>query len=152
MESIDTIESALSEAIQSVRGLSYRSDPGIVRRCGLRSAIGYLCQDAGVAFDDSSDLATVTPDQAEVLFRIASELILDAAEMAPGFPLSLRLKSDGFALSFSSSTGVPDGVRFPSETTLLGLRPLVQSSLIEIVHRQQSGETIVTATMRDARV
>jgi hypothetical protein len=165
LESIATIESALSEAIRMVRGLSYRTDPGIVRRCGLRSALEYLCQDAAVRFDDTQALLPLAPDQAEALFRLASELVLDAADFAPDLPLSLRTRPDGFALEFapppataSRNTTAPrrppaaPGRSFPSEATLEAFDLLFASGFICWEHRRQSGELVVSASTRNARV
>lgn len=150
-ETLSTIESALAQAIGAVRGLSYRCDPGIVRRCGLRAAFQYLCQDAGARFEDRTparDEFLFPAEVAEVLFRFAHELLLDAAEAAPGQTVSLRLQQDGFVLHISES---PDEGSFPSAGTLELLRLSLLIGLIRWERRQQSGEWVVSAAMRGAK-
>jgi hypothetical protein len=115
--------------------------------------------DAGVLFDDTESLSPLAPDQAEALFRLASELVLDAADFAPDAPLSLRTRPDGFVLAWGSrpasaarQSAAAPGRCFPSEATLAAFHLLLESGLVCLEHRQKSGELVVSATTRKARV
>ncbi len=91
-------------------------------------------------FDDREPLTSISLEQAEAIYRAASELVLDAMEFAPDFPLSLRLHSKGFG--FRCPAGEP---HFPSPATADVVRTFLQSSFVRMEHHHQSGEIIVSA-------
>ncbi len=81
-ELLDTIQEALESAVDSVRVLSYQSDPGIVARCGLRKAIEVIAQGRPVDFTFEPGTPVWSVEQAESLCRIIGDALLawDASE------------------------------------------------------------------------
>ncbi|MGJ5817764.1 histidine kinase [Paludibaculum fermentans] len=81
-ELLDTIQEALEAAVDSVRVLSYQSDPGIVTRCGLRKSIELITQGRPVDFTFEQGTPAWSMEQAESLCRIIGDALLawDASE------------------------------------------------------------------------
>jgi signal transduction histidine kinase len=93
-EWLGTLQTALNSAMESARLLSYRTDPGLVKRCGLQSALEYLVRGTSLSLDWSAGFPDWTPDQNEGACRIVRDVIL----AIPGHSMRLEISSRGIAL------------------------------------------------------
>jgi hypothetical protein len=110
---LDAIQDALETSVDSVRVLSYQSDPGIAARCGLRSALQFLTQGRPVQLVLSPGLHELTPEQADALCLTVLDLLL----AWPAGPHRLQLHPGGFTLT------TPPGATLPAcQLAALSLR------------------------------
>jgi len=75
-EMLDSIQDALESCVDSVRLLSYHSDPGLADRCGWRGAIGYLTKGRNVEVFYPADPPAFSELQARLLVRLVAAISL----------------------------------------------------------------------------
>ncbi len=93
-EWLQTLQTAMDSAMESVRLLSYRTDPALAQRCGLQAAMEYLVRGTSLSLDCSAGLPDWTTEQNEGACRIVRDVIL----AIPGHSMRLEISSKGIAL------------------------------------------------------
>jgi hypothetical protein len=100
---LDTVQEALESAVDSVRVLSYQSDPGIVERCGLRRAVELITADRPVDLTIAPGTPVWSLEQAETLCRIIGDALL--AWDASGRQGRLQLVLENCAVQLRAPAG-----------------------------------------------
>ncbi|MGC4055396.1 MAG: histidine kinase [Paludibaculum sp.] len=100
---LDTVQEALESAVDSVRVLSYQSDPGIAGRCGLRKAVELITSDRPVDLTVAPGTPGWTPEQAETLCRIIGDALLSWE--AQGHPGRVQLVLENCAVQLRAPAG-----------------------------------------------
>lgn len=149
LETLASIESALDEAVRSVRSLSYTAAPDLAARCGLRAALQYLSQDLPLSLDLSQETEGVHPRQSGALFRIVLGVALEASQEGPGDPVHVSTQADGVALLVPRTAA---GRLLPSDSTIETLRGLTAHLSICMERHRQSGEAGVLLVARVQRL
>jgi hypothetical protein len=75
-EMLDSIQDALESCVDSVRLLSYHSDPGLADRCGWRGAIDYLTKGRNVQVFYPAAPPAFSAPQARLLVRLVHDISL----------------------------------------------------------------------------
>lgn len=73
-EMLDSIQDALESCVDSVRLLSYHSDPGLADRCGWRGAIDYLTKGRNVEVFYPDAPPEFSAPQARLLVRLVHDI------------------------------------------------------------------------------
>ncbi|HEY3440006.1 MAG TPA: histidine kinase [Paludibaculum sp.] len=79
-EWLEMLQTALENALESIRLLNYQTNPALAGRCGLRAALEFLTGGSEVAFDSSNGTPAWTPAQDETACRIVRDIILAIPE------------------------------------------------------------------------
>ena len=104
---LESIQDALDAAIQSVRTLSYGTDPALAKRCGLRGALEFLTRVHQAELDLERGLPAWPAMQSEAACRI----LQDALRMAPAGGGLPRIESDRGGLSVHRLCELDEDVR-----------------------------------------
>lgn len=147
-ESLESVESVLGEVIETIRGLSYRTDPTIFRRCGLHAALTRICQEFGAQLEVAGDLSSTEPSVAEAFLRIVLEALTESAVESPGAPAHVAASCNELRLHLPRR---PDGRDLPSTETLEALRFLSEDTNIRFESHQQSGDLIACTAVWSMR-
>lgn len=104
---MESIQNALESAIDSVRALSYSSDPTLAKRCGLRGALEFLARVHKAELALGSGLPGWPAKQTEAACRILQDtLLMLRPEGGP-----VRIESSAGHLALSAAAGLDTVVR-----------------------------------------
>lgn len=147
-ESLAAIESVLSETIQSIRSLTYRTDPRLVERCGLRPALEYFCADFPVDLKFAEEPAGFASEQAVGAYDAVQAILYEFALLDP--EQRILIEAGRKQLSLCPDKISPSN-EIPSEATLAALRSVADENGLTIERRQKSGEVVISANERGGR-
>ncbi|MBN9659586.1 MAG: hypothetical protein J0H49_15490 [Acidobacteria bacterium] len=128
---LDTVQEALESAVDSVRVLSYQSDPGIVARCGLRKAMELITADRQVDMTIAPGAPIWSAEQAETLCRIIGDALL--LWEAKGHPGRVQLVLENDAVQLRAPAGELLG-----EAALESARRLAARANLSVEYRDTS--------------
>lgn len=100
---LESIRGALESTVDSVRRLSYQSDPDIAARCGLESALQLLAAGENATIVFPSGPAAFPAAQAEVICLTVGDLL----HTWPGRALRLEVTPSGVLLTAPPDCRVP---------------------------------------------
>jgi hypothetical protein len=98
---VSGLQAAMAHATEAVRSLSYATDPDVVRRCGLPTALRYLAKSTESAFE-SEEVVEFSPEQSEILFRFARVVVAQMTAARLAAAPSLRLGVDSLEIGVPS--------------------------------------------------
>ncbi|MBI5280613.1 MAG: histidine kinase dimerization/phosphoacceptor domain-containing protein [Candidatus Solibacter usitatus] len=113
---LDSIRSALESTVDSVRRLSYQSDPDIAARCGLESALHFLAAGENATISFPAGPAGLPAAQAEMLCLTVRDLLL----AWPGRALRLEVTPSGLLLTAPPDCRLPAAPRLALEQAAAG--------------------------------
>lgn len=128
---LDTVQEALESAVDSVRVLSYQSDPGIVARCGLRKAVELITTDRPVDLTIAQGTPVWSQEQAETLCRIIGDALLSWE--AKGRPGRMQVVLENYAVQLRAPAGELLG-----EAALESARRLAARANLSVEYRDTS--------------
>lgn len=136
---LDSIQEALDHAISAVRSLSYRSDPQLASRCGLRAALSYLTAGRKAKLVVDEEPADLTPQQADLLARVVRDALLATEER-----LQIEVVRRGIRIRGGQEFRM-------SAAEVAGLKRLAASLHLSASFRRVEGRTTLAVLKREAR-
>jgi signal transduction histidine kinase len=152
-QTVASLQGRTSTLADAIRNLSHELHPSVLQHTGLVATLTRHCaeierhHDVKVAFSSADDLASLSPDAALCLFRVAQEALANAVRHARAHVIHVQLKAanEGVELEI-----VDDGIGFvPSERKGggLGLR-----SVDERVRLAHGTVRVASSPMHGTRV
>lgn len=105
-EAVAGLREALAESVEEARTLNYVCDPALVRRLGLKAAIGYLARMVPVDPGELGELGARKDASAAAVFEILRQALLYWSETSPEAEFVLVWSTR--TVKVNSSAPVPD--------------------------------------------